>query len=211
MKIQAINTQIYNGTHNKTAKANVLVTATGSIVGQGIIKCLKLANVSNDSPMSYRIIGTDTSAQAAGLYRCDIGFLVPSASSAEYIDSIIKASKEQTVHAIYVGSDIELIVLGEAKERIEHETGAKLLTSPIEVLITARDKWKTFEFLKANNLPNVASSLPEDNEKFIKEFGYPIVVKPREGYGSKLFFVVRPIKPLSIALKVYEDQLKKLP
>jgi carbamoyl-phosphate synthase large subunit len=171
------------------AKANVLVTATGSIVGQGIIKCLKLANASNDSPVTYRVIGADMSAQAAGLYRCDIGILVPSASSPEYVDSIIKVSREQTVHAIYVGSDVELIVLGEAKERIEHETGAKLLTSPIKVLITARDKWKTFEFLNANNLPSAASSLPEDNENFIKEFGYPIVVKPREGYGSKLFFV----------------------
>ena len=174
---------------NKTSKANVLITATGSIIGQGIIKCLKLANASNDSPVNYRVIGTDMDAQAAGLYRCDIGILVPSASSPDYIDSIIKVSREQTVHAIYVGSDVELIVLGEAKERIEHETGAKVLTSPIQVLITARDKWKTFEFLNANNLPNTASSLPEDNEKFTKEFGYPIVVKPREGYGSKLFFI----------------------
>ena len=181
--------QTCNNNYNKTAKANVLVTATGSIVGQGIIKCLKLANASNDSPVTYRVIGADMSAQAAGLYRCDIGILVPPASSPEYVDSVIKVSREQTVHAIYVGSDVELIVLGEAKERIKHETGAKLLTSPIKVLITARDKWKTFEFLNANNLPSAASSLPEDNENFIKEFGYPIVVKPREGYGSKLFFV----------------------
>ena len=189
MKIQTINRQIYNGNYNKTTKANVLVTATGSIVAQGIIKCLKLANALNDSPVNYRIIATDISAQAAGLYRCDVGILVPSASSPDYIDSIIKISIEQNVHAIYVGSDAELIVLGNAKERIERETGAKLLTSPIEVLITARDKWKTFKFLNANNLPNAASSLPEDNEKFTKEFGYPVVVKPREGYGSKLFFV----------------------
>ncbi|MFL6456178.1 MAG: ATP-grasp domain-containing protein [Nitrososphaeraceae archaeon] len=190
MKIQPIDRQIYRGNYNnKTTKANVLVTATGSIVAQGIIKCLKLANAWNDSPVNYRIIATDMSAQAAGLYRCDMGILVPSASSPDYIDSIIKISREQNVHAIYVGSDVELIVLGDAKERIEHETGAKLLTSPIGVLITARDKWKTFKFLNANNLPNAASSLPEDNEKFTKEFGYPVVVKPREGYGSKLFSV----------------------
>jgi carbamoyl-phosphate synthase large subunit len=189
VKKQAIDRQSSHGSDNKTSKANVLITATGSIIGQGIIKCLKLANASNDSPVNYRVIGTDMNAQAAGIYRCDIGILVPSASSPDYIDSIIKVSREQTVHAIYVGSDVELIVLSEAKERIEHETGAKVLTSPIQVLITARDKWKTFEFLNANNLPNAASSLPEDNEKFTKEFGYPIVVKPREGYGSKLFFI----------------------
>ena len=65
---------------NKTTKANVLVTAAGGIVAQGIIKSLKLANTSNNSPVKYRIIAADMSAQAAGLYRCDSGVLIPSAS-----------------------------------------------------------------------------------------------------------------------------------
>jgi carbamoyl-phosphate synthase large subunit len=77
-----------------------------------------------------------------------------------------------------------------AKERIEEETGAKVLTNPLEVTMIARDKWKTFEFLNTNNLSRAASSLPEDNERFIKEFGFPIVVKPREGFGSKYFYIV---------------------
>ena len=47
-------------------------------------------------------------------------------------------------------------------EYIERETEAKVLSNPIEVVNIARDKWKTFEFLKANNLPYTLSSLPED-------------------------------------------------
>jgi carbamoyl-phosphate synthase large subunit len=174
----------------KTTNANVLVTAAGGIVAQGIIKSLKLANVSNNSPVKYRIIATDMSAQAAGLYRCDSGILVPSPSSPNYINSIIKVSKEQNIHAIYVGSDQELLTIGNAKERIECETDAIVLTNPIEVMITAKDKWKTFEFLNTNNLSSAASSLPEGNKKFIQEFGFPLVVKPREGYGSLHFYVV---------------------
>ena len=186
---QRINQESY-GILGKDDNANVLVTAAGGIVAQGIIKSLKLANVSNNSPVKYRIIATDMSAQAAGLYRCDSGILIPSPSSPNYINSIIEVSKEQNIHAIYVGSDKELLTIGNAKERIECETDANVLTNPIEVIITAKDKWKTFEFLNANNLRSAASSLPEDNEKFIQEFGFPIVVKPREGYGSMHFYVV---------------------
>lgn len=40
----------------KTMTANVLVTAAGGIVAQGIIKSLKLANASNNSPVKYKII-----------------------------------------------------------------------------------------------------------------------------------------------------------
>ena len=184
----------------KTMTANVLVTAAGGIVAQGIIKSLKLANASNNSPVKYKIIAADLSAQAAGLYRCDSGVLIPSASSPSYIDSIIDVSKAQNIHAIYVGSDKELSTVVNARERIEDETDAKVLTNPIEVIITSRDKWRTFEFINANNLPCVASSLPEDNEKFIQEFGFPIVVKPREGYGSKHFYVVNDRDEMKYAI-----------
>ena len=182
-------------------KANVLVTAAGSILAQGIIKSLKLANISKKNiPVKYRIIATDMNAQAAGLYRCDGGILVPPASSPNYIDSIVKISKEQNICAIYVGSDEELLAIGRARKQIENETEAKIMINPIEVITIARDKWKTFEFLKANNIPNTESSLPEDNQRFIEEFGFPIVVKPREGYGSLHFYVVNSRKEMEYAI-----------
>ncbi|HJT47083.1 MAG TPA: ATP-grasp domain-containing protein [Nitrososphaeraceae archaeon] len=184
----------------KTTNANVLVTAVGGIVSQGIIKCLKLANASNDSPVNYRIIATDACAQAAGLYRCDQGILIPPASSPNYINSIINISREFNIHAIYAGSDEELVPLANAKKQIENQTGAKVLTNPKEVIIIARDKWKTFQFLRENNLPSAASSVPEDSEEFIREFGFPVVVKPREGFGSKYFYIVNDKAEMKYAI-----------
>ena len=171
-------------------KATVLVTAAGGIVAQGIIKSLKLCNIKKDHSILYRIAATDISAQAAGLYRSDIGILVPPSSSSDYIESIIKICKEQKIQAIFVGSAEELLPIALAKEKIEKETGAAVLINPIDVILTAVDKWKTFEFLKRNNLPCTESSLPENQEKFIKEFGFPLVVKPREGHGSLHFYIV---------------------
>jgi carbamoyl-phosphate synthase large subunit len=171
--------------------AKVLVTAVGGIVAQGIIKSLKLANLSDNSVVKYRITAGDMSAQAAGLYRCDNGILLPSATSTDYIERILKIARDEDMDAIYIGSDEELLIIGNSKKRIESESKVKVLSSPIDVLTTARDKWKTFLFLKENNLPVAESALPADDEKFVKEFGYPIVVKPREGYGSLYFYLVR--------------------
>ncbi|MGB7953186.1 MAG: ATP-grasp domain-containing protein [Candidatus Nitrosopolaris sp.] len=171
--------------------AKVLVTAVGGIVAQGIIKSLKLANLLDNSVVKYRITAGDMSAQAAGLYRCDSGILLPSATSTDYIERILKIARDEDMDAIYIGSDEELLIIGNSKKRIESESKAKVLSSPIDVLTTARDKWKTFLFLKENNLPVAESALPADDEKFVKEFSYPIVVKPREGYGSLYFYLVR--------------------
>src|SRR4029077_12159232 len=84
----------------------------------------------------------------------------------------------------------ELLPIAFAKEKIEKETGATVLINPIDVISIATDKWKTFEFLKKNNLPCAESSLPENQEEFIEEFGFPLVVKPREGHGSLHFYIV---------------------
>jgi len=151
--------------------AKVLVTAAGGIVAQGIIKSLKLANLSDNAVVKYRITAGDMSAQAAGLYRCDNGILLPSATSTDYIESILKIARDEDMDAIYIGSDEELLIIGNSKKRIESESKAKVLSSPIDVLTTARDKWKTFLFLKENNLPVAESALPADDEKFVKEFG----------------------------------------
>jgi carbamoyl-phosphate synthase large subunit len=170
--------------------AKVLVTAVGGIIAQGIIKSLKLANSSDIGLVKYKIIAADMSPQAAGLYRCHDGFLLPPANSPDYIENIVKIAREEDIDAIYVGSDKELLVIGESKKRIERESGAKVLSGPVQVLNVGRDKWKTYLFLKQNDLPVPRSALPIDAEKFTKEFDFPIVVKPREGHGSLFFYLV---------------------
>ncbi|HEX7033149.1 MAG TPA: ATP-grasp domain-containing protein [Nitrososphaera sp.] len=180
--------------------ASVLVTAAGSIVAQGIIKSLKLAGSGR-----YTVIAADMSPLAAGLYRCERGVLVPSVSStADYIESIIKVCNDNDVKAIFCGSDDELLVLANAKGEIQGRTDAKLLTGSASALAIARDKWATYEFCRANGLPCAPSSLPEEREEFVKEFGFPIVVKPREGYGSIHFYIANNREEVEAAIAAIE-------
>ncbi|CUR52256.1 putative carbamoylphosphate synthase large subunit [Nitrosotalea devaniterrae] len=180
-------------------KSNVLVTASGGIVSQGIIKCLKLANKQKKSDVNYKIFATDASAKAPGLYRADEGILVPPVTAPNYLDFITKTCIEKKIMAIFIGSDEELLPLTRARQEIESKTGAVVLSNPVDVVSKAGDKWKTYEFLRENGLPCAESSLPYDKDVFIKEQGFPIVVKPREGHGSLHFYIVHNARELDNA------------
>jgi carbamoyl-phosphate synthase large subunit len=166
----------------KTVK--VLVTASGTVVGQGVIKCLRLANSNSQGVVSYRIIATDASPLAAGLYRGDSGVVVPPALDPSYVDSIIGVARKAKASAVFVGSDEELIPLARARKKVEREAGVKLIVNPLEVLETCMDKWKTYVFLKENGLPRAESAVPEFSDSFYAAHDFPLVVKPRDGHGS---------------------------
>jgi carbamoyl-phosphate synthase large subunit len=184
-------------------KEPVLVTATGSIVGEGIIKCLKLANASGDK---YQIITADMRADAAGLYRGDNAEIIPSPSdSSKYYDAILSACIKYSVRAIFPGSDEELIPLATLAPAIEKETGAKVIANPLSAIDVAVDKWKTYKLLKNASLDCAESCLPADRSDFIEKIGYPVIVKPRTGHGSINIFVAMNADETDLAVKKIEE------
>jgi carbamoyl-phosphate synthase large subunit len=169
----------------------MLVTAAGSVVGEGIMKCLRLANSRGDGPVRYRIVAADASPLAAGLYRGDRGVLVPKAGAPDYVRSLIRTARKEDVSAVFVGSDEELGPITESRQQIEEETGAVVIVNPPNVLSAARDKWETFVALKRLGIPHAESALPDGMDSFVRDNAFPMVVKPREGHGSVGFHVVK--------------------
>lgn len=179
---------------------NVLVTAAGSIIAQGIIKSLRLANIQRSSPVTYRIFATDINAQAAGLYRADVGVLIPRPTSSDYVDQIIRICNENKIEAVFVGSDEELLQLVTSKEQIEEKTKSILIANPENVIRIASDKWTTYTYLKERRVLCAESALPENSDDFMHKFGFPLVVKPREGHGSLHFYVVNSNDEMKYAI-----------
>jgi len=176
-------------------KLNILVTASGSTIAQGIIKSIKIAN------LDCEIITTDATPYAVGLYRGKKGYIVPLAKSENFIGKIIKICKKEKIHCIFVGTDYELLRFAENKEKIEKETGAKVIVSPSHTINITHDKWLTYKFLLNNNLPFIPSSLKENVDELIKNEGFPLIIKPRIGDSSKDTYVVRNKKELEEKLK----------
>jgi carbamoyl-phosphate synthase large subunit len=182
-------------------KASVVVTAAGTVIGQGIMKCLRLANT-DGGEVEYRITTTDASPLAAGLYRGDSGVLVPLASDPDYVDSIVGVANRSGADAIFPGSDEELQPLSSARGKIERKTGAKVMVNPKRVLDTCADKWRTYVFLKENDLPRAESAVSETKGAFFEKFSFPLVIKPREGHGSIGFNVVHDRDEAELAMGV---------
>lgn len=181
----------------------VVVTAAGSVVGQGIIKCLKLANAQGHDS-AYRIFATDASPMAAGLYRGDSGYLVPAANDRNYLDAMIDVCKKAGADAMFVGSDEELMPLARSKKRFESASGAKVIVNPVKVLETCSDKWMTHVFLKEQGLPTAESSVPESASAFLSKAGFPVVVKPRQGHGSEEVHVAHDQDEVDLAVERIE-------
>ena len=181
----------------------VLVTAAGSAIAQGIIKSL------NDSSLDVEIITTDTQPYAAGLYRGVAGYIVPKASSPDYVETLISICRDERVQAILVGTDYELGVIAAHKDRIQDESGALAITSSREVVRIADDKWLTHQFLEENGFPTIPSALADDVDELIAAEGFPLIVKPRVGDSSKDTFVVHTEAELEDAVGEYvRDEVK---
>lgn len=180
---------------------NTLVTSVGGIVAQGIIKSLKYHNkYSKDKNHSYSIYGTDIIFDSAGLFRVDKFSIIDKPISDGYVDSIVNICSKNNIDIVFVCSDNELLKISNNKKLIEKDTPARILTNPHNVIETCRDKYKTFEFLKNNNLNYVPSCLETESEEFVKEYRFPLIVKPCEGSGSKLIFIVNDDNELNHAI-----------
>lgn len=181
-------------------KVNVLVTAVGGIVAQGIIKSLKYYNkFSKDRKIKYHITGADISYDACGIYRTDDFCIIDKPESKNYLNQIVDISKKKKIDAILIGSDIELPFLSNNIENIEQQTDAKIISSDFKTIDTFRDKYKTYEFLKKNNLNYIPTAKKDDFKQFISEYNYPVVIKPKEGFGSKFFFIAKEKKDIDYA------------
>ena len=112
-----------------------------------------------------------------------------------------------------LGPDQELLTMAQNKEIVEQDTGAKVILSSVKVIETGNDKWLTYLFLREANLNFPKSFIPtspEENLAQAEKTGYPLIVKPRVGFGSKDIFVVRKKEELNPVInRVYNPIIQE--
>jgi len=162
---------------------SVLVTGAGSVYGLGIIKALKA------SVLPIEIIAIDTNPYSLGLFFTDKSFIAPRAADEEsYYMFIENLCKDYQIKAIFIGSTAELSFYAKNRESLERSTGAKVFVNSPTVLELCTDKWLTMCHLSRSGFQIPATiRYPEDADilsSFIKNTGFPLIVKPRGGRGS---------------------------
>ena len=159
----------------------VLVLGVGGNIGQGILKAL------NQSKLQCRVIGADNIPLSFGLYTVDRAYVSPNAEEDSFPDWVLNICKKEGVEVVLSGVESVLTSLSEHAYEIHKKTGAVCIVSPSALLSISNDKLSTCRWLKDHefNFPHYAPSEDiEAVEKLVKEYGYPLIGKPRLGKGS---------------------------
>ena len=156
---------------------NVLVTGAGGGIGQGVIKSLKMIK-----DMDIKIVAADMSELATGLYAADVAYLVDKCDSDEYLKSLSKIFKKESIDFYIPGTDVELKFCAINKQLIMDEFNVYIIISSKEVIDISDNKYKTSSFLKGYGLNYPKTDYLKDVD--IKSIEYPVIVKPSVGCRS---------------------------
>lgn len=158
-----------------------------------------------------KIFAADMQLTAPALVDADVAIKVPSIYSKDYIPSLMKIIKDNTIHAVISLNDLELPILSEAKDRIEG-IGAKVIVADKEVIKVAFDKWATVVFLHNHGLRSPKTYIDLAEAKQAIELGilkFPLVIKPRWGSASIGIDFPEDIKELELAYALQSIRLKR--
>ncbi|MCK5535944.1 MAG: ATP-grasp domain-containing protein [Bacteroidales bacterium] len=157
------------------------------------------------------VIGTNSVAFTAGMFACDKSFVVPEVTNKDYIPTLLDIAMRENVSMIVSLFDIDLLYLAKSKDMFSQH-GITIVVSSEEVIDIANDKWKTYAFLKENNIKTpttficfkeALNALKRDKLK------YPVYVKPRFGMGSIGVYKADDENELSFFYNYVKKQIKQ--
>ncbi len=162
----------------------VLVTGAGAPPGISIFKAVR------QSPLAPRIVATDADPISAGLFRADAAYLLPRITEDEagYVARLEEICAEERVSLVCFGSEIEMRRLAPLKDALERRTGAVFVLNSAAMLDALMDKWTMARVLGEKGFPVPDTALASDPaaaEALLARHGFPLVLKPRRGSGSR--------------------------
>ena len=162
---------------------SILITGTGSLIGQAIIKSIKRSTLKD----RMTVIGCDYFESTVGSYWCDKNYLLPDLLKADQVSAwrrrIYEIIEKEDIKALFIGVDFELGYLSDMKDDIEDNYGCKVIVSDRKVIDIGNDKYKTYQFLEDNRLNAPKTALMDEIKE--EDLKFPIVIKPRVGARSR--------------------------
>ncbi|HYS81709.1 MAG TPA: hypothetical protein VEM76_13425, partial [Anaeromyxobacteraceae bacterium] len=126
-----------------------LVTGVGAPPGVSIFKALR------QSSLRPRIVATDAEPVSVGLFRADVGCVLPRVTTDEsgYLAALSALCLEERVELVCFGSEIEMRRVAPHRCELEARTGARLVVNEAALVERFMDKWGMFTALRAKGLP----------------------------------------------------------
>jgi carbamoyl-phosphate synthase large subunit len=169
---------------------HILITGVGHPIAEATIRSLRQI-----TDAEFYIVGVDVEERGGDFDWVDKHYVVPSATSQEYVSTVLDICRKEDVHVLIPWSDQEVEAVSRAASAF-HGLGTATLCGSYESVQRSVDKGKMLQELARTDISipwfELASS-PEQIEKAAKKVGYPenkVVVKPRrESCGRGLWIV----------------------
>ena len=129
-------------------------------------------------------VATDLDPLAPALWHADHHALAPRIDDPGYVTFLHRLVDEHDVRLIVPLTDLDHVKLVRARE----ELGALVLLPSEEVVRRVGDKFTAHLFFEERGIPSPPSWLPDDVPADAR---YPLLVKVREGFGSRNIFRAR--------------------
>ena len=126
-------------------------------------------------------IATDADPLAPALYHADAHVRVPRIADPGYVPALRDVVEEHDVRLIVPLTDLDHIALVRARD----DLGALVLLPDEEVVRRVGDKFLAHRFFEERGIPSPPSWLPDDVPDDAR---FPLLVKVREGFGSRHIF-----------------------
>lgn len=176
---------------------NVLVSGASGIVGYGILRSLRMAQ------MNIKLIGTTIYEDSVAEGFCDVFEKALPTNDPNYMSWLLHIIEKHQVHIIIPGIEDDLYKWVEFKDEIENR-GTFVLTNNTKLVALCKDKWQFYQKMKEINSPVVIPSSIENNfDKLVEDFKLPFLLKPKRGFGSKGIVRVDSIEVFNI----YKDDI----
>jgi carbamoyl-phosphate synthase large subunit len=127
-------------------------------------------------------LGVDADPLAPALYHCDRRVIVPRIADAEYVPALATLRDEHDVRLVVPLNDLDFPVLAQAREEL---TPALVLLPDAEVSSRMSDKLEAHRYFVAHGIPSPRSWAPDELPEDVR---YPVLLKAREGFGSRNIF-----------------------
>ena len=159
--------------------ANIWVTGASSLIGYGILKSIRRIENPNN------LIGSTIHKNSIAPAFTDVCIEAPVSGTEGYIDWVISVIKDHNIDLVIPSFEEDVLFLTNHRKQIELAE-AKVVLNTFELVHLCNDKWEFYQVLKSNNCPYIIpSSLSPEFHELEKEFGLPLLLKPRQGNASR--------------------------
>jgi len=124
-------------------------------------------------------VAVDADPLAPALYHADRHAIVPRVADAAYVPALTEIVREHDVRLVVPLNDLDHPVLSRSAAEL---SPAVVLLPPADVCARMSDKLEAHRFFVENGIASPRSWEPEDEPSDAR---YPLLVKAREGFGSR--------------------------